>query len=210
MAPDACSQVRKELLPGPEQVDHFLRCRRSIRTFKDKPLERNTIQGLIDTARYAPTAHNFQPVRWLVIEHKDGIRRFASLVIDWMHFMIKNVPEIAGPMHFERVVDAWDAGEDRVLRGAPHLIVAYGDSALTATQTSCIIALTYLELAAYSRGLGACWAGYFNAAANFYPPMQEALALPKGHLTFGAMMVGYAKYTYRRIPLRNEPPVEWR
>jgi nitroreductase len=36
---------------------------------------------------------------------------------------------------------------------------------------ACAIALTYLELATYSLGLGACWAGYFSAAAAFYPPM---------------------------------------
>ena len=210
MGPEVCPDVRSELLPSAEQIDHFLRSRRSIRTFKAEPLDRETLLELIDIARYGPTPHNLQPVQWLVIEHKERINHFAGIVIDWMRFMIEKAPDIAGPMHFDRAVEAWESGVDRVLRSAPHLIVAYGDASLTATQTSCVIALTYLELAAYARGLGACWAGYFNAAAGFYRPMQEALALPKGHQTFGAMMVGRPKYRYHRIPIRNEAAVEWR
>jgi nitroreductase len=81
---------------------------------------------------------------------------------------------------------------------------------LPSAQPACIIALTYLELAATAHGLGACWAGYFNAAATVYPPMMEALALPKDHQSFGTLMVGYPKYHYQRLPLRKEPKISWR
>ena len=70
---------------------------------------------------------------------------------------------------------------------------------------ACTIALTYLELAAPSIGLGCCWAGYFYAAATTFPPLQEALALPKNHQCFGAMMAGYPKFNYHRMPLRKYP-----
>jgi len=36
------------------------------------------------------------------------------------------------------------------------------------------------------------------------------LALPEGHVPFGAMMVGRPKYRYQRLPLRNEPQITWR
>lgn len=75
---------------------------------------------------------------------------------------------------------------------------------------ACTIALTYLELAATSMGLGTCWAGYFNVAATSFPPMQEALALPPGHQAFGSMMVGCPKFSYHRLPLRNPPAISWR
>ena len=75
---------------------------------------------------------------------------------------------------------------------------------------ACTIALTYLELAATSMGLGTCWAGYFNVTATSFPPMQEALALPPGHQAFGSMMVGYPKFSYHRLPLRNPPAISWR
>lgn len=202
--------VRKELLPGPEQIEHFLRYRRSVRRYSDKPVDGNLIERLIDIARFAPSGHNLQPVHWMVFEDKGEINRLAEIVVSWMRMMIANQPEMAQPFHLDRVVEAWERGEDRVLRGAPALIVAHGDAAAATTPTSCVIALTYLELAAASFGLGACWAGYFNAAATFFPPMMEALKLPAGHQSFGAMMAGHPTRAYHRLPLRNVPKITWR
>ena len=59
-------------------------------------------------------------------------------------------------------------------------------------------------------GLGACWAGYFNAAATSWLPLQSALALPENHASYGAMMVGYPKFAYHRLPVRNEADISWR
>jgi len=70
--------------------------------------------------------------------------------------------------------------------------------------------LTYLELAAPAFGLGTCWAGYFDVAANLWPPLKNALELPDGHTSFGAMMIGYPKYKYQRMPLRNQAKISWR
>jgi hypothetical protein len=39
--------------------------------------------------------------------------------------------------------------------------------------------------------------------------LREAVNLPEGHQIFGAMMVGYPKYRYHRIPLRKEPKIAW-
>ena len=65
-------------------------------------------------------------------------------------------------------------------------------------------------MAAPSFGLGTCWAGFFQFAATFWPPLKEALQLPEDHASFGAMMVGYPKYRYQRLPLRNDAQITWR
>ncbi len=210
MKSEDCPPFRKELIPGPEQIEHFLRFRRSIRRYRDKRVNRDLLERLIDIARFAPSGHNLQPVHWLVFETQVEIDKITGIVIDWMRMMIANQPEMAALFHMDLVVGAWERGEDRVLRGAPALIVAHGDPAVSTAPTSCVIALTYLELAATSLGLGACWAGYFNAAATFFPPMMEALGLPAGHQSFGAMMVGHPQYSYHRLPLRNAAKVTWR
>jgi nitroreductase/NAD-dependent dihydropyrimidine dehydrogenase PreA subunit len=210
MAPNECLPMRKEMFLGPEQVEHFLRSRRSIRNYKEKKVPRDVLTRLIDTARYAPSGHNLQPVHWLVITDSREVNRLAGLVAEWMRSLLDQGAEMALAFHMDRVVDAWDKGTDRILRGAPHLIIAHGLQTMGQAQGACTIALTYLELAASSFGLGTCWAGYFNAAANFYPPLREALTLPPDHLPYGAMMIGYPKYTYQRIPLRNAPKITWR
>jgi nitroreductase/NAD-dependent dihydropyrimidine dehydrogenase PreA subunit len=210
MSPKDCLPVRKELLLSPEHCEHFLRSRRSIRNYKEKRVSRDLLQKLIEIARYAPTGRNSQSVYWLVIEDPAEVRRLGGLVADWMRSLLAQSAEYALSMHMDRVVDSWDRGKDRILRSAPHLVVAHGLSTMPMSQSSCFIALTYLELAAPSLGLGTCWAGYFTAAANFYPPLQEALALPQGHLPYGAEMIGYPKYSYQRMPPRNKPEITWR
>lgn len=47
-------------------------------------------------------------------------------------------------------------------------------------------------------------------AAKEHQPILDFLDLPRDHQVFGALMLGYPKYTYRRIPPRDKPKVEWR
>ena len=86
--PEFCTPIQRGLLPGSEQIDHFLRSRRSIRSYKDRPVEREVLEELIRTARYAPSGHNTLPVHWLVIERKDEVKRLAGIVVQWMRDMI--------------------------------------------------------------------------------------------------------------------------
>ena len=120
------------------------------------------------------------------------------------------MPEMALSMNLDKAVKRWEAGYDVVLRDAPVVIVAHADKENRLASTNCSIALTYLELAATGMGLGCCWAGFFNGAATSFPPMIEALPLPEGHKCFGAMMVGYPKYSYHRIPTRKGPKIIWK
>lgn len=209
MRPEECGPINNKLLPSAEQVEHLLKSRRSIRVYKKKPVPRETLAKLIDIARYAPSAGNLQPVHWLVIEDKEEVKRLSGLVVDAMRLMFKETPGLADLSYLGLIVTAWDRGIDVIMHDAPHLIVAHANKHFGLPQADCDIALTYLELAAYSMGLGACWNGLFQVAAN-YPAVMEALQLPEGHRCFGAMLIGYPEYKYRRIPLRKEPTVIWR
>jgi nitroreductase/NAD-dependent dihydropyrimidine dehydrogenase PreA subunit len=209
MGPDDCPPVHKDWLLSAERAEHFLRSRRSIRVYRKKTVPQEVLAKLIDIARYAPSGHNTQPVRWLVYHDSTKIPELGGLVVDWVRYMLENMRELALSLHMDRVVDKWDQGFDAVLRRAPHLIVAYGEKDERSAPAGCTIALTHLDLAAPSFGLGACWAGYFTAASQFWPPLQQKLNLPDGHQVFGAMMIGYPKFEYHRLPLRNEPVITW-
>jgi nitroreductase/NAD-dependent dihydropyrimidine dehydrogenase PreA subunit len=210
MTPEQCPSINPEWILSPEQAEQFLRSRRSIRNYKKKVVDKDTLGKLIDIARFAPSGHNTQTVSWHVVYDTDELKRLIGFVVDWMRYMIKDQPQMAQMLHLDMVVGAWEAGVDTVCREAPHVIVAHGHKADRMAATSCTIAMTYLELAAPSLGLGACWAGFFNVAAMTWPPMQEALSLPEGHTSQGAMMVGYPKFKYHRLPLRNPARITWR
>ncbi|MDZ7699733.1 MAG: nitroreductase family protein [Deltaproteobacteria bacterium] len=209
LTPEACVAVDPALNLSSEQAGHFLNSRRSIRTFKKKPVPRETIQKLIEIACHAPSAKNMQPWHWIVVKDSAEVRRLAALVIDWIRLAIKASPDDAAQMGFNRVIEKWEAGEERICRGAPHVIVAHGDKDWAFGTEDCTLALSHLDLFARSLGLGICWGGYFYTAANHHPPLFEALGIPDGHKAYGAMMVGYPRFRYHRIPRRNPPNVTW-
>ncbi|UCD88838.1 MAG: nitroreductase family protein [Desulfobacterales bacterium] len=209
MKPEKCPPVNDDWLFNPEQVEHFLRCRRSVRNYKNNPVDRDVLAKLINVARFAPSGHNLQPVKWLVIYDRDKVQQMAGFVIDWMQNLIEEDSPLVAAMHLDRVVSFWESGHDPICRNAPHVIVTHAHQNDRTAPAACTIALTYLELAAPSFGLGTCWAGYFNAAASFWPAMQKALGLPEGNIIFGSMIVGYPKFKFQRLPLRNDAEIIW-
>lgn len=209
MAPEQCPPVNEELQLNPEQVEHFLRARRSIRTYKDTPVALRNISKLIDIARFAPSGHNSQAVKWIVVYDKEKVNKLSGMVLDWMRNMAEKQPKMAENMGIQRMITGWESGKDYILRGAPHVIIAHAPTIDSTAQSACTIALSYLELAATSFEIGACWAGYLQIAIGFWPPLQEELSLPKGHKCHGAMMIGYPKFKYHQLPLRNDPEVTW-
>jgi nitroreductase/NAD-dependent dihydropyrimidine dehydrogenase PreA subunit len=204
------TEVKPELFLSPEQCEQFVRSRRSIRNYRDKEVPRETLQKLIEVARYAPTGHNSQTVEWLVLSDRDELNKLIVIVGEWMRWMLANMTEFALSMHMDKALERMEEGADVALRGAPVVIVAHAPKEDPMAPSSCTIALTSLELAATSMGLGGCWAGYFNAAVNNFPPMYEALGLPDGHQCFGAMMIGYPQFRYHRMPERKTPSITWR
>ncbi len=209
MGPTDCPPVREEFHVGDEIMEHLLRSRRSIRVYRDKPVPKQVLERLIDMARYAPSGSNMQPVQWLVILEPEKVQELGAMVVDWMKQLIGEKSPLADLLRFDRVVASWQEGKDRVLRGAPHLVIAHAPGRERTAAAACTIALSYLELAAGSLSLGTCWAGYFTTAAGSWPPLAEALAMPDDHSVFGAMMVGYPRFPYRRLPLRNPARITW-
>jgi nitroreductase/NAD-dependent dihydropyrimidine dehydrogenase PreA subunit len=204
-----CKPLEDDLKISEAQAVQFLTSRRSIRTYQRRSVEREKLLKLLEIANLAPNANNVQPVKWKVIENTDEVKRLTQMVIEWMQFMIKNNPVIANRYHMDRIVEHHEKGIDRVSRGAPHLIIAYHKKDVVPLDRDCTIAISYLELAAYGLGLGACWAGFFNTAASMYPPLIDALALPKDHQIAGSLLIGYPRYKYYRIPTRKPLKVDW-
>ena len=194
----------------PEQAEQFLTGRRSIRTFKAKTVAKPVLEKLLDIAGAAPSAKNQQPWHWVVVQDPQEVRRLAGMVIDWMRGLIKAEPAMAAERGLTRVVLAWDNGDERICRGAPHIIIAHGDQDWGFGSEDCTLAVSLFDLYATSLGLGCCWGGYFYSAVTAYPPLIEDLGLPDDHRAYGAIMVGYPKYRYRRIPRRNPARVKWK
>ena len=207
---EKCLPVDRNLKITSEQCAQFLKGRRSIRAIKKKEIPHDDLERLIEIARFAPTGHNSQSVEWLVIVNRDEIHNLAALTTDWMRTVIRDAPKMAAELFLDRTLGRWEQGIDVILRDAPAVIITHAAKDNRIAPMDCVIALTYLDLTAASMGLGCCWAGYFRSATANYKPLSDALQLPEGHQCFGAMMVGYPKFSYHRIPTRKPPKVMWR
>lgn len=184
--------------PSPEAVDGLLRGRRSIRAYAGRPVPREVLDELLDVARYAPTASNAQEIRWIMADAPDKVHALAGLTAAWF----------AGNGQRPKYSSLWERGFDYFLRGAPALAVVH-TAAAPFGAADCGIALTFLELAAVSRGLGTCWAGLLTFAANGDPALRQALGVPPGHTVHGGLMLGYPRVRYAGVPPRNPARVAW-
>jgi nitroreductase/NAD-dependent dihydropyrimidine dehydrogenase PreA subunit len=203
-----CLPVDKSQEISFEQCAQLIKSRRSVREFKDKSVSGELIERIIDVARYAPTGHNEQEVQWLVINDRAKIRELEGIGADWLRSVTKNNPRMAEM--FTMTLKRLDAGYDVILRGAPAVVTAFAGENNPIANTDCALALGYFDLTAKSLGLGCCWAGFFYMAAASFPAMKKAIGLPKGFAPYGALMVGYPKYQYKRIPARKPARIIYR
>ena len=206
---EKCPSIQSSLQIGAAQCEQFLRSRRSIRAYQDQPVQRNTVQQIIEIARFAPTGHNRQGVEWMVIDIKDTLLQIEKLAIDWIKLEIQKAPQLAAIMDFPGLLGRQEKFHKGILRGAPVLIITHAEKNNRMASIDCVIALTYLELAAKSMGLGTCWAGMALVMATTFPPIQKVLGLPEGHQAYGCVILGYPKYNYVRLPARQEPKISW-
>jgi nitroreductase/NAD-dependent dihydropyrimidine dehydrogenase PreA subunit len=198
--PDEAILPMPKELPTPAALDGLLMSRRSVRAFKDQPIERATLEALLDVARRAPTAVNSQKLHWIVVGDAAKIRALSEETMNWLR---------SSTMNWRSLLESWDRGYDGIMRGAPAAVVACTPSQYEWGAVDCAIALSYLELAAEARGLGVCWAGFLTRAAGAHAPLRQALSVPEGYAVRGALMLGVSKYVYQRIPPRNPLRVQW-
>jgi len=57
----------------------LLKKRRSVREFSDKPISKEDLEKIVDTARYAPTARNVQPWEFLIVIEKEVLKKIAGI-----------------------------------------------------------------------------------------------------------------------------------
>jgi nitroreductase/NAD-dependent dihydropyrimidine dehydrogenase PreA subunit len=198
---DQCPPIDKKLEVSFKQVFQLIKSRRSIREFRDKIAPRELIAQIIDVARYAPTGHNIQEVQWLVIDNPEELKKLTAIGVDWFRSMADgNAP---WALEMKAILRMHELGLNIFLRNAPALVCTFAEKNSPIAAIDGVIAMSYFDIVAKSVGLGCCWNGYFQMASQSFPPMVKTVALPKGFKIYGALMVGYPKYRYHRIPVRK-------
>jgi nitroreductase len=211
MGPEDCAPTDVHLMPRWEEARQFLISRRSTRVYINKPVEKEKIQQILDLVRFAPSGGNRAAniLRWVVVSDPALVRNVAQMTIDWMRTVRESNPAMYKEGKLGTFTSAWDEGQDQISRGAPCFIQAWAPGDERTAPQATTIALAYAQLAGHALGLGSSWSGGINTAAQAYPPLIKLLGLPKGIVSFGTILLGYAAETFLRIPDRKLPEVSW-
>jgi nitroreductase len=157
-----------------------IRDRRSIRKFKDTPVEKEKIEQILDAARLAPSWKNLQCWRFLVLT--DPAKKARLLEV---------FPEV-------------NPGKG-ALAAAPCIIVVCADPTQSGVENGieyyvadAAVAFEHLCLAAHALELGTCWMGWFEEA-----PIREALGIPAEMRVVGITPLGYPDQSPKPRPRKE-------
>jgi len=134
----------------------------SNRTFSGRPVEPEVRAELLEAARIAPTAHNYQPFHIYVLHGDAAAETMSRLTRCNYHAPLNLILTVKRGESWKRA-DGYDAGD-----------IDIG------------IVGTHIMLAAEELGLGCCWIGVIQAAAA-----KEVLGLGDGEEVVTMLEIGY-------------------
>ena len=132
-------------------LSEAIKTRRSIRRYKQKPVEDKLLLELIDSARLAPSGGNMQHLRYIIIRTPDLVQKVFSMTGWGGHVRPKRNPEWlkdAPPVFIAVTVPA------EPLKNLKHIHADAG------------AAIQNILLKAVELGLGTCWIGSFKEEVN--------------------------------------------
>ena len=104
---------------------------------------------------------------------------------------------------FQGIIEAGEAGEDRVFFNSKHILILYGPKNVTFTELDGALALSNCMNTARVLGVGSFIPGYFMKASENTFEINKRLGIPKNNVIVGALAMGYPKHIYlRRIKRR--------
>jgi nitroreductase len=188
-----------------ENLLSIIRARRSIRRFTDAPVSREDLLRLMEAARWAPSNHNRQPWRFIVLEDKSRIATLAEAVGRALPEKLKALPPTASAYSAELLHYATFFASAPVLIAALHKEPASFSAALlggtrnpeltSGEPLSVAMAVQNLLLAAHALGLGAC---VLTGPLLVQEALAGVLALPPVHHLTCLIAVGH--------PAESPPP----
>jgi len=220
---EACPLIERHA-DGMDVLVNLMRERRSMRVYKQKPVEREAVEKLMEITRWAPSGSNLQQVAWQALDDAQAIARLEE---DTVRSLVKQAAvlrkqaDAVGLSEMQRKIALRQAksyehlerrlGRDEkpVFFGAPLLLFAVTPDTHFGRDDA-VIAGYSMQLAATQMGLATCQVGYFVAArASDSELGGEMLNVESDHVVQMILAVGYPKYKMRRYVARDEQALTW-
>jgi NAD-dependent dihydropyrimidine dehydrogenase PreA subunit len=186
----SCTEVKSMEELDSDILLQAMKSRRTIRQYKNIPVEQEKIDRILEAGRYAPTGANSQNVAYTILGSKqDEIEReCVKLFRTGVNIGAK----------FSKYLKNKEIDDNFFFKKAPLVIVVSGHNTVNAT-----LASAYMELTANSLGLGVLYSGFFCGCTMLSPKIKAMLRLPKGHKAVTCMIIGYPDVKYKRTVPRK-------
>ena len=148
-------------------VMEAIRTRRSVRSYEDRPVEDDKLMAVLEAARLAPSAKNFQEWRFVVV--RDAATRQKLMAAAKGQSFVGQAP----------VVIACCAETDNHVMSCGQL----------SYPIDVAIAIDHMTLKAVEEGLGTCWVGAF-----YEDQAKAVLGVPEEVRVVELLALGYPKY----------------
>ena len=221
--------IRSEIVPTYDQVLELIRSRRSKRAYKEKPVEKDAIEKVLEAARFGPSGHNKQSTEFVVVQDPETRHEIGALTAKGLRKLAQPFKSAIGRMIMRRILgprgaaylgemapemeglaDLYDEGTDLILREAPVLILFCADSVGgTFAGTNANIAVHNAALAAEALGLGCYYTGFVVIVSERDDSIARLVGLPETHKIYGALAMGYPRLEFKNWPERNPASVTW-
>ena len=215
--------IEKDKLHSSDFQDIINR-RRAIRKYKDKAIEQEKIDKILEAISMAPISFPPNNIEVTVITDKAKIREFVLPMRDFyaklikmlknpvMRFFIKKSvqPEIfttlmghIKPM-FEYKFSKFDIEEvDPFFRNAPAVFIIHADEKSANHTENGLVAMTYGILAAESLGLGATPVSLLTSPLNKNKDLKRKAGIPDNNEVITSFVAGYKKFIYKKTIKRD-------
>ena len=208
-------EYNKETFTIPsENLLNFIKFRRSVRRFKEIPVEKEKLEQIIEAGRFTQTSRNIQDVSYIVVT--DKLQELSELSYEILkkkgEYILKNMtPE---KIHLKRYAMLWTQmysdyngdkkKHDRLFCNAPAAII------VTATEPfNGALASSNMELMVDSLGLGTFFNGFFKVAAADSQEILDFLNIKDGKEIVSCLAIGYPDVKYKRTVPRGKADITW-
>ncbi len=212
---------------GTEEV--ILR-RRSVRLYKKRQVPEFMVRRILEAGRFAPSAGNGQPWKFVVIRDPEIIRGLTELtqkicrlfawLIDYQgkrfswrlplaRLFIRLKANDLHPVPFTALPLIAD-GRLGLYHGAPTVILILKDKRGVANpDLDCGIAGQNMSLAAHSMGLGTCWVSFTKLAFQYSRRWRRQLGVTGPYQFISSLAVGFPVGQPDGLVARPTAPVDW-
>jgi ferredoxin len=209
---------------GYDEFFDFLKLRRSVRVFKDRPVEQQLIEKILEAAATAPMGLPPHSTEVLVIDRRGEMDFLLKELVRDYTFMVKGFSNPLGRAMIRLSSGAEDYlvlkdyvvelakyaneayhrdGTDRYMYHAPMLMLFHGNRSAMSYEENAHLVCHHAMLAAVSLGLGTTIIGLVPPIVDRSKVLRKRYGIPKENKVMTSLILGHPNYRYKKSIRRD-------